>query len=279
MNEKRAALEAAIADINRAEGRELIAPARHLLPPMPSVIPTGLDGLDRALGIGGIPAGRVTEIFGEADGGKTSLALQVAKQCSPDRPALYIDGEHHLAPSTLRMIGVPDDSVYLFRAETLQDALQVCKAAAPAFGAVIIDSISSLPVKAELRPKHADHVVIQTHQADVLSHGLAALAPLLKRTGCALILVNQLRDTPGCVWGMPGHSPGGRALKYYAALRLELFRAGILRDDPKDRGRDTGIRIKVTVEKNKCAAPQKSALIDLDFVNGLSERPDDRYIF
>ena len=246
---------------------------RDLTPQTQSVIPTGMTELDDALGIGGIPRGRVIEIYGEADSGKSALALHIARR-SYGR-ALYIDADHHLSKSMLWASDIDPGALYLFHAETLEDALDVCKLAAPAFDVIVIDSLPALPTIAEIRRTNdmlMTYPIRNDTQAAVLSRALPRLMPTLHTTGCTLIVINQLRSKPGVVYETPDYSTGGNALKYYSAVRLETHRREPIREYATCNGGKTiGQRLAVRVVKNKCAAPGRRAEIYWGYERGFVE--------
>ena len=244
---------------------------RDLTPQTESMITTGLKALDGALGIGGIPRGRVIEIYGQEDSGKSALALHIARRAGG--PALYIDADHHLSKSMLWACDIDPGYLYLFHAETLEDALDACKLAAPAFGVIVIDSLPALPTESEMKNTISDGMVYKfRNQADILAHGLPQLLPLLHATGCTLIVINQLRSKPGVVYGMPDYSTGGNALKYYSAIRLETRRKEPVREYATCNGGKTiGQKLSVRVVKNKCAAPGRTAELYWDYERGFVE--------
>lgn len=202
------ALEMALVSIEREHGKKAVRRAAEL--PTVDVITTGRDDLDAALGIGGIPLGKIVEIYGPEYTGKTSLALQIAHQVDN---ALYIDADYGLNPNFAK-------GLYLAHVDMLEDALRVVEIAAPAFDMVVIDTLTALPIKGDfLVPLGED---IRFPQSRILSLALPRLIRMLSRYSCTLVVVNQVREKPGLHFGNPEHSTGGRALKQYAAVRLEV---------------------------------------------------------
>lgn len=223
------------------------------------VIPTGLPELDAALRIGGIPKGRIVEIYGPDSSGKTALALQIVRQLQQQGvPSLYIDAEHGLSPMMLHDI----DMLYALNVDTIEDALQACICAAPAFGVVIIDTLAAMSTRrdAELAIGERDNWPL----SKALSQYLPRLFPSLQKSGCTLILLNQIRDRAGALYGDSTTTPGGRALRYYAALRLEVRRFEYVRHN----GKIAGQRVRLKITKNSYAAPYQSADANLIYGKG-----------
>lgn len=216
------ALEHAMCCLNMEFGEGTVRRAAELSPP--AAIPTGWAELDTALGIGGIPRGKIVEIYGPEYTGKTSLALEIARQVDN---AFYIDADYGLNPNHAR-------GLYLAHVDTLEGALKMVETAARAFDVVVIDTLTALPT-AQQAEARMDNYSGAEPQSKVLSRCLPRLIPTLSRHGCTLVVVNQVRENPGLLYGNPEHSTGGLALKHYAAVRLEVWQNGI------------------TVRKNKCA--------------------------
>lgn len=215
------ALETALWSLNREYGEGTVRRAADL-PPV-TVIPTGWDELDAILGIGGIPMGKIVEIYGPDCTGKTSLALQIARQVDN---ALYIDADYGLNPNYAK-------GLYLAHVDTLEGALKMIEAAAKAFDMVVIDTLTALPTAHQAEASMDNYSA--RPQSKVLSLCLPRLIRTLTRYGCTLVVVNQVREKTGLFYGNPEHGTGGRALRHYAAVRLEVRQSGI------------------TVMKNKCA--------------------------
>lgn len=229
--------------------------------PEQEIVSTGLPQLDAALG-GGIPRGRIVEIHGREDSGKTTLALHLAAQLPG--PTLYVDADHGLSPHMLRGVG----ELYRLDVGTLEDTLDACLDAvrSGAFGSIVIDTVAALPTKAD----HACGINAvcspkETH-AKVMSKALPILARALHHADCTLILVNQMRTKPDVVYGNPEHPTGGKAIGFYAAQRLDTYKAASI----KKRTDIIGQRMLVRVTKNKLAPPGREAESQLIYGKGLS---------
>lgn len=229
------------------------------LPPQ-EVVSTGLPQLDAAIG-GGIPRGRIVEIYGNPDSGKTALALHMAQQLPG--PTLYVDADHGLSPYIVK-----GRDLYLLDILSLEDTLDACLIAARsgAFGTIVIDTLAALPTKEDLENSINDAVPLRERQARVMSRALPILAGVLHNTGCTLILVNQLREKPGIMYGNPEYPTGGKAVGYYAALRLQTARY----ESIKAAATVTGQKLMVKVMKCKYAAPGNRAIANLIYSEGLS---------
>lgn len=231
--------------------------------PEQEVISTGFHQLDAAMGRG-IPRGRIVEIYGGEGSGKTALALHLAARLPG--PTLYVDADHGLSPHMLRGAG----ELYKLDVGTLEDTLDACRIAvrSGAFGAVVIDTVAALPTREEMENSINSEVWrdLDRRPAKVLSKALPILAGALRQAGCTLILVNQLREKPGILYGNPEYSTGGKAVGYYAALRLDTSRYETIKN-----GKDvTGHLMRVRVTKNKLAPPGKEARLHLYYGEGLT---------
>lgn len=227
--------------------------------PAQEVVSTGIAELDASTG--GIPKGRIVEIYGPDGCGKTALALHMARQIGG--PTLYVDADGGLSPYILN-----GQDLYLLRTETLEDTLDACQIAiVGGFRAVVIDTVAALPTNEDTRVNLTEEWAdCRSRQPKVMSKALPILAGFLYHTGCTLILVNQLRETPGKFWGDPTHPTGGRAIGYYAALRLKVCRTEIIRNQS-----DLVIGQKIRIETVKCkyAPPGKRADIALIYGEGV----------
>ena len=224
------------------------------------IISTGIPQLDMITG-GGIPKGRIVEILGAEDSGKTALALHLARQLPG--PMLYVDADHGLSPYILN-----GAEGYLLEAGTMENTLDACTAAARsgALGAIVIDTMAALPTNEDMRNRFTGGCWGQCErQAKVISKAMPILNKMLHCGSCTLILVNQLRERLGVMYGNPERPTGGRAVGYYAALRLRTARIAAVREG----GRTSGQTVKVTVTKCKYAPPGRQAEIQLIYGEGL----------
>ena len=229
------------------------------------IISTGLPGLDDVLGVGGILRGSIIEIFGDEGTGKTALALYLAKQYQKaGKAVLYIDSERTLTKETIESAGVEKENFYILKENALEKVLNICTDGAAVFGAIIIDSFAGLTTKHQYS-EDIDGENRSYYVARTVSSALPILSAYMADHGCTLIITNQLREKVGVMFGRPEYSTGGKALKYYFSVRLDLRKLEYL----KNKGDIIGIRSRVKVVKNKIAAPYGETSIDIIFGQGV----------
>lgn len=268
MENKKKALDLALLQIEKQFGKGAIMRMGEGVNMEIEVIPTGIISLDKALGVGGLPRGRVLEVYGPESSGKTTLTLSIIAQGQQSGGvAAFIDAEHAFEPSYAKLIGIKLEDLLISQPDTGEQALEIVEALvrSNAVDLIVIDSVAALVPRAEIEGQMGDPQIAL--QARLMSQALRKLTGAISKSKTCVVFINQIRMKIGVMFGSPEVTPGGRALKFYSSMRIDLRRIATITTD----GKVTGIRVRAKIVKNKVAPPFKEAIFEIMYDEGVSK--------